>query len=418
MKSKLTFESYSESYTVEDVPAEGGTGFVYKVKSGIGDLFALKLLKPEQIRKDRVSRFHQELLFCKAFDHKNILKVLDDGFMVCKDQKCPFYVMKYYPQTLRSILPIQTDDSSDALRFFSMILDGVEALHLRRCWHRDLKPENILLDVKSNELVIADLGIAHFSADLLLTEISTKQSDKLFNILYAAPEQRVRGSQVDHRADIFALGKILNEIFTGNVPDGNNYAEIGTINGEYAYLDKVIHKMLQNNPNSRHQSIKEIKLDLLAQKDDFISFQKIHSLRETVVSTTDIDDPLVTNPVTLIDCDPEPLNSRVVLTLNQKVNDTRWHAIFERHRAVDGAERMGLGFKWITDDKLTRPLHQGLNLQSVVDSFKQMLNEINAEYLSNLQKQVKEHEEFLKEDVRKRLHAEEERRRLRNGVKI
>jgi len=417
MKIKEPFETYSETYTIIDTPVEGGTGFVYKVNSSSGESFALKLLKPEQIRKDRVSRFHQEISFCKTFNHQNILKVLDNGFVICKDQKCPFYVMKYYPQMLRSAFPIR--DPKMILLYFSKILDGVEALHLNKCWHRDLKPENILLDAPSNELVIADFGIAHFSEELLHTAIETKQNDKLCNNLYAAPEQRIRGRRIDHRADIFTLGKILNEMFTGNVPEGNDYAEIGGTNANYAFLDKIIHRMLQNNPDSRHQSIKEIKYDLLAQENEFISLQKIHQLNKKVIPNIEIDDPFISNPVELVDCDPDPLHERLILILNQAAaNNDLWYSIYVQHPEVIGSQRMGLGFQWITDDKLSRPLYRDLNIQAVIDSFKHMLKEINEEYLQYLQKNAKEQEEALKEDLRRKLHAEGEKQRLRRSFKI
>jgi serine/threonine protein kinase len=59
--------------------------------------------------------------------------------------------------------------------------------------------------------VLADFGIAHFSEDVLLSAIETGNQERLANFAYAAPEQRVRGSNVGAPADIWALGLMLNE---------------------------------------------------------------------------------------------------------------------------------------------------------------------------------------------------------------
>ena len=61
-------------------------------------------------------------------------------------------------------------------------------------------------------LVVADFGIADFTAEELLTIVVTQPTERLANFLYSAPEQRVRGAPVDHRADIYSIGLILNEM--------------------------------------------------------------------------------------------------------------------------------------------------------------------------------------------------------------
>lgn len=72
--------------------------------------------------------------------------------------------------------------------------------------------------------MLADFRIAHFEEEELLTAVESKQNDRLANFfLYAAPEPRVRNSAVDHRADIFALGLILNGMFTGIAPQGTGF---------------------------------------------------------------------------------------------------------------------------------------------------------------------------------------------------
>src|SRR3981081_1724934 len=103
----------------------------------------------------------------------------------------------------------------EVLPLFVKILDGVEAAHLQGVIHRDLKPENILVDSKGAHPAIADFGIASFTEDLLVTSVETAPTQRLANFQYAAPEQRLGGRTVRDTADIYALGLILNEMFTG-----------------------------------------------------------------------------------------------------------------------------------------------------------------------------------------------------------
>jgi serine/threonine protein kinase len=81
--------------------------------------------------------------------------------------------------------------------YFSQLLDGVEAAHLQQVVHRDLKPENVLHDTKSDQLTVADFGIAQFEEEELYTLIETTPNRRLANFQYAAPEQRNRGAAVD-----------------------------------------------------------------------------------------------------------------------------------------------------------------------------------------------------------------------------
>jgi serine/threonine protein kinase len=106
------------------------------------------------------------------------------------------------------------------LPIFSQILDGVESAHPQGVWHRDLKPENILYSLANGTLIVADFGIAHFEEQDLLTAVETQPNERLANFLYAAPEQKIRAKSADSRSDIYALGLMLHEMFTGDVPLG------------------------------------------------------------------------------------------------------------------------------------------------------------------------------------------------------
>ena len=80
--------------------------------------------------------------------------------------------------------------------------------------------------------------------------METKATAKMANLGYAAPEQRMRGTEIDHRADIYALGLMLNEMFTALVPHGAGYKTIGAVAANYSYLDPIVERMIQQ---WRHQ---------------------------------------------------------------------------------------------------------------------------------------------------------------------
>jgi len=84
---------------------------------------------------------------------------------------------------------------------------------------------------------VADFGIAHFTRDVLIESVKTSDGARLCNFTYAAPEQRQRGASVDHRADIYALGLILNELFTTKIPLGADYVKIRDVALEFEWLD-------------------------------------------------------------------------------------------------------------------------------------------------------------------------------------
>ena len=281
-KKPQTFETPFDIYTEAGLLGEGGAGRVYEVQNDRGETFALKCLSPDKITTERRKRFKNEIGFCQRTLHRNIVRVLDTGVIELKGTMCPFYVMPMCKSTLRSMLdstpPIQV------LGLFAQILDGVEAAHKLNVWHRDLKPENILWDGSS--LIIADFGIAHFEAEAIYTAVETKLASRLANFMYSAPEQRVRGAPVDHRADLFSLGLMLNEMFTREVPQGTGYRTIASMASDLAYLDPIVDRMIRTSPEKRFQSIDEIKSDLIGHKNSFVALQRLDEAKRQVVASS------------------------------------------------------------------------------------------------------------------------------------
>lgn len=328
------FETPFDSYASVGVIGEGGAGMVYEVRNSAGETFALKCLAPERVNADRLKRFKNEITFCQKQDHPNLVKVLDTGATNLKGVKVPFYVMRRYTGTLRTHMGGLK--AGDVLKAFSQLLNGVEAAHLSNVWHRDVKPENVLWDQVGASLVLSDFGIAHFEVEEIYTAVETKAAARMANFLYSAPEQRVRGARVDHRADIFSLGLILNELFTGEVPQGSGFKRVGSVHAEYSYVDDLVDAMIQQDPQKRPQSIEEIKKELIGRKNAFVALQQYEATKKQVVPTGGLVD---FEPITLVGLD----YSKGMLTLQLSRNvPAGWAQEFQQPRGGHSAI-MGYG---------------------------------------------------------------------------
>jgi len=415
--SLLVFETAGETYSSEGVEGEGGTARVFRVVDSTGNRWALKYLKPEQVTAKRTKRFLNELSFCRDFSHANVIQVIDNGFLVQAGTKCPFYVMPLHTSTLRKLLKAGLNPEK-ILRYLADMLNGVEAAHLKGVWHRDLKPENILHDLEEDKLLITDFGIAHFTSEQMFTTVKTRPAEQLANFRYAAPEQRQHGATVDHRADIYALGLILNEMFTGQVLQGVGYKQIGHVAPKFAYLDAVVEQMAQQALENRPGSIDEIKRILMARGNEFISRQKLDTLQQTVVPSSVVTDPFVQNPVKVVGCDIE--GDTMVAKLN--IEPPRdWLGIFTQQRVntfVQGAEPANWNF--IRDEARVRvqPRRLELEAQMILDYLKQYVQSANATYLKHLEYAVHQREENQKRSLQEKIDQEQTRQRILSKLKI
>lgn len=276
-KGTTVYTAFSE-YTIEKQISQGGNGTVYRVHNHNNERFALKAIDRNKTSSEKLKRFKNEIAFCENNDNPHIIKVLDHGTYTTNDENLVFYIMPEYELTLRNRID-KGITSEEILPIITQILSGLRFAHDKHVWHRDIKPENILIDQKGN-VVIADFGIAHFSSDNLATIVETKLSDRMANFQYAAPEQREKGGLVDGHADIFAVGLILNEMFTHTLPIGSNYKKIGDVNPGYAWLDAVVDSMLQQMPDDRPYPASTVATRILAAQHDWDLSQELLQLAE------------------------------------------------------------------------------------------------------------------------------------------
>lgn len=263
LKKGAVIHTAFSSFTIEKQIGSGGNGRVFAAVDDEGSKVAVKFVSANESRVKR-KRLKNEVYFCETHSHPNIVKILDRGYAEFEDGDYIFYVMPLYGETLRRKME-RGVPHQDAVLIFSGLLSGLIYAHDQGAIHRDIKPENVLFASGSVEPVICDFGIAHFSEENLITAIETKQSDRLANFQYAAPEQRLKGAEIGVTADLYAVGLILNEMFTGQIPQAADYITISKVAPDYGYLDDLFCQLYLQNPLDRLQSAQEVleKLDLL-----------------------------------------------------------------------------------------------------------------------------------------------------------
>lgn len=411
MTISMQFETPFETYSSIKIIGEGGSGRVYEVKSSSGDLFALKLLASAYVTSEKSRRFKNEINFCQSQRHPNIVKVLDTGSFLSKGVKCPFYVMKRYGATLRD--RIGQMDAESSLKAFSNILDGIEAAHLNGVWHRDVKPENVLWDKAENFYVVADFGIAHFEKDEIYTAVETKLASRMANFQYSAPEQRQRGAAVERSADIFALGLVLNELFTSEVPQGTGYARIRDRKPELAYLDELVDGMIQNNPANR-PDIREVKNQLIGRKNAFVALQQFEVATKQVVPATKAEE---FEPISITGIDYG--NGTLTFQLSDKV-PAGWSDMFQNPRGGhSGVLGYGPETFVIRGDRMVISVREDQSLiQSIVNYAKSYTAAANAGLVSLRLESAVRQEREARIALEKKVAQAEARKNILANVKL
>jgi len=195
-------------YEILGEAGHGSMGNVYKARDReTGETVALKLLKPE-IASDQamMDRFKNELLFARKITHKNVCRLHEFN----RVGGIAYTSMEFVEgESLRSVLNrFGGLPQRKAMDLGLQICSGLKEAHAQGIVHRDLKPENVMIDGQGN-VKIMDFGIARSM------EAGTRLTGSMVGTpAYMAPEQ-VAGKPVDYRTDIYSLGLMLYEMFTG-----------------------------------------------------------------------------------------------------------------------------------------------------------------------------------------------------------
>jgi eukaryotic-like serine/threonine-protein kinase len=208
-------------YRVQRFLAAGGMGVVYEAQHLlVGRRFAIKFLRPELVNKrESLARFQREAQAAGALESDNVAAVLDFGIV---PDGSPYLVMEYLiGENLERLLaregPLPLERASELVLQASR---GVQCAHAAGIVHRDLKPQNLFTCRREDgtELVkVLDFGVAKLGT-FDDANSATRTGSVLGTPAYMSPEQARGEKNIDHRADVYALGAILYELVSGQRP--------------------------------------------------------------------------------------------------------------------------------------------------------------------------------------------------------
>lgn len=255
-------------YRIIGLLGKGGMGEVYRAEDlKIGQVVALKFL-PEKLERneDALKRFIGEVRTARQVSHPNVCKVFDIGDIKGKH----FLSMEYVDgddlsSLLRRIRRLPSDKASEISR---QICFGLHAIHDAGILHRDLKPANIIIDSRGKAR-ITDFGIAGLEEEILNEEI------RVGTPAYMSPEQ-ITGKEVTTKSDIYSLGLLIYEIFTGKQAiQADSLEELiekqkttrptnpsTFVENIDPIVEKIITRCLEKNPNERPTSALQVALSL------------------------------------------------------------------------------------------------------------------------------------------------------------
>jgi predicted Ser/Thr protein kinase len=197
----------AQRYRIVALLGKGGMGEVYRADDlTLGQPVALKFLPEGAARdEDALARFRNEVRTARRVSHPNVCRVYDVGEI----EGLTFLSMEYVDgEDLASLLRrIGRLPADKALEIARQLCAGLGAAHREEVLHRDLKPANVMLDGRGRA-VITDFGLAGLADQIKGLEVRSGTP------AYMSPEQ-LAGKEVSARSDIYSLGLVFYEIFTG-----------------------------------------------------------------------------------------------------------------------------------------------------------------------------------------------------------
>ncbi len=250
---------------------EGGMGVVYKAEdTKLKRLVALKFL-PSSIMASEAekTRFVHEAQAAAALNHPNICTIYE----IDEAEGHLFIAMEFIEgHSLKEKIAAGPLKLDAALNIAMQVAEGLQAAHEKGITHRDIKPANIMITTKG-QAKIMDFGLAKQAGRTVVT----KEGMTLGTAAYMSPEQ-AGGEEVDRRTDIWALGVVLYEMITGQMPFKGVYEQAvvysilsenpepitGLRTGVPMELERIVNKALAKKTSLRYQNVEDLLVDLRA----------------------------------------------------------------------------------------------------------------------------------------------------------
>ena len=298
-----------DRYRIVSRLGRGGMAEVYKAyQPGMDRYVAIKVMLGHMVDDPEfVSRFEREALNVGKLRHPNIVQAYD----FAHEQGIYFMVMEFIDgPTLKDEIRARKSaqksfTSNEVARVFTALCNAIDYAHARSMVHRDVKPANVMIN-QDGQVVLTDFGIVRTMGATQHTATGAMTGTPA----YMSPEQG-KGERADERSDIYALGIMLYEIVTGEVPYDAD-TPFGVIMQHINHplplprkvnpdisedIEKIILKTLSKNPDDRYQTAGA--LAKAVQDAVGITFAEINKPLETVATAPKTDDVAhATGPIT------------------------------------------------------------------------------------------------------------------------
>lgn len=254
-------------YSVESFIGRGGMGAVYKgTQLVLKRPVAIKIMRQDSATNDEFKkRFEREALALAKLNHPNIVAFYDSGQT---SDGLLYFVMEHVNGVSLAALIKAGVSGMDARLIGVQMCDALAYAHGEGVVHRDIKPANVLMDAKGR-VKVADFGLARLMDSELDVSALTVTGRVMGTLGYMAPEQ-LRGTEVDHRADLFALGAIFYEMLCGERAEGV-FDPPSKRTGCDPRWDEIVNRAMQPDPAARYQSAADVRSALDALATPFIS---------------------------------------------------------------------------------------------------------------------------------------------------
>jgi len=310
----LVGKRISDRYKIKELIGGGGMSNVYLAHDMILNRdVAIKILRYDFTNEDELHRrFQREALSATSLTHPNIVSIYDVG----DDGDLHYIVMEYVQgktlkQYIQEFAPISPARS---VHIMKQLTSAIANAHENHIIHRDIKPQNILMDAEGN-VKITDFGIA-----MTLSATSFTQTNSVLGTVhYLSPEQ-ARGGTATNKSDIYALGIVLYELLTGELPFSGESAvsialkhlqsETPSVRAFDATipqsLENVVLKATAKDSSHRYSTVEEMQADL-----------------ETVLSPNRINEPKFVIPVDNDVTKAIPIIKESVIRKDEDLTETR-----------------------------------------------------------------------------------------------
>lgn len=274
----LIGKTLDNKYLVQSILGEGGMAVVYKAHHvQMERTVVIKVMQGWLLsNRNSIERFERECKLTAKLNHPNVVSVYDVGTIAGKE---PYLVMEFIKgESLGDKIHNEGNlPFAVSANIIIQVCRGLQEAHSMGIIHRDLKPDNILLQHKSDRpdwVKIVDFGISNLVEG---TKRLTKTGRMVGTPEYIAPEQ-LKDRPIDIRTDLYAVGIILFEMLTGQVPFEGETAEailmkhlleeppsMASIREELKEdnpFEPIVTKLLRKDPDERYQTATELRLDV------------------------------------------------------------------------------------------------------------------------------------------------------------